>query len=77
MSVVVYAPRPLQLSRLIARDKIEKEEAQKRINSQMNIDEKRDLAGWVIDNSSDVEHLKKETQKFIDFVRNDYAHLKV
>lgn len=77
MSVVVYAPAQIQLKRLMKRDGISKENAQKRIDSQIDIEKKREMADLVIDNSSDFEHLKKETEKFINFLRKKYAYNKV
>ena len=73
MSVVVYAPKKIQLQRLMQRDKVSKEEAKKRIDSQIDIEKKREMADWVIDNTFDFKHLKRETEKFIDFLRKKYA----
>ena len=50
-SVVVYTPKEIQLERFMKRNKYSEEESLKRIASQMPIDEKRDRATWVIDNS--------------------------
>ena len=77
MSVVVYTPKSEQLCRLIKRDGLAEEEAMKRIASQMDIDKKREMADWVIDNSSDYKHLEQQTQKFIDFIRSQYANSKI
>jgi len=73
-SVVVYAPPDLQLKRLMARDCIDEKSAKKRINSQIDIEKKREMADLVIDNSSDLEHLEIEVKKFI---RGQYASIKV
>jgi len=77
VSVVVYTPKDIQLKRLMKRDNISEEEAIKRIKSQIDIDEKKKKADWVIDNSSDLKQLEKETEKFIDFIREIYASNKV
>lgn len=77
MSVVVYATKSEQLSRLMKRDGLTKEEGTARIASQMDIDKKREMADWVIDNSSDYKHLEQQTQKFIDFIRSQYANSKI
>lgn len=60
--VVVWAPRHLQLARLIQRDQLNAEEAEQRINAQMPIDKKRDRATWVIDNSGSLD----ETEAQVD-----------
>ena len=77
MSVVVYTSKEIQLERLIGRDKISEKEAIKRVNSQIDIDKKRDMADLVIDNSYSIEHLEKETNKLIDFIRGRYANNKI
>lgn len=48
--LVVYVDEKEQLKRLMSRDNSSKEEAQARINSQISIEEKRDLADAYIDN---------------------------
>jgi dephospho-CoA kinase len=60
--VVVYTPKDLQLERLINRDKITKDEAMQKISLQIDIDKKRELATWVIDNSKNLRELQKECE---------------
>lgn len=64
-SVVIYAPKELQLERLMKRNGYSKEEALRRINSQMDIEEKKARSTWVIDNSKDLAHLQKECEEFV------------
>lgn len=52
--MVVFVPEVLQLQRLIKRDSLTKEEALSRIGAQWPIQKKRDLADFVIDNSTTV-----------------------
>ncbi|KAJ3126454.1 hypothetical protein HK098_007506 [Nowakowskiella sp. JEL0407] len=66
--VVVYCPRDLQKERLIKRDKLLPEAAEARINSQMSIEEKRDLANYVIDNSWSVDETREQTKLLLDHV---------
>jgi len=70
--VVVYARPEQQLERALERDGLTKEEAQARIDAQIDIDEKRDNALYVIDNSgtlaqlmSEIERVKEEISKEI------------
>ncbi len=63
--VLVYAPRELQLERLIKRSDLTLREALVRIDSQISIDKKRDLSKYIIDNSSDLTHLKIEVDRFL------------
>lgn len=62
-SIVVYTPKDLQLKRLIKRDKSTQEEALLRINNQMNIEEKKKLATYIIDNSKDLISLQNEVER--------------
>lgn len=50
-TVLVYAPRAIQIERTIARDGCSRDEAERRIAAQMPIEEKRALADHVVDNS--------------------------
>jgi len=77
MSIVVYAPKNMQLDRLINREGLSKDEAQKRVDSQMDIEKKKEMADWVIDNSFDIKHLQNEIEKFVEYIRGKYAGIKV
>jgi dephospho-CoA kinase len=59
---VVYVPRELQLERLMVRDDLNREAAEARLNSQMDIEEKKRLADILIDNSGTLA----ETQQQVD-----------
>lgn len=60
--MVVYVPRGLQLERLMARDGLNREEAEARLRAQMDIELKRERADILIDNSLG----RKETELQID-----------
>lgn len=60
---VVYCSPAQQLERLIRRNALTHHEAQARLAAQWPIDQKRDLADWVIDNSQDEAHLKTEVNQ--------------
>lgn len=76
-SVVVYAPKEIQLQRLIERSNLSKEEALKRIKSQMDIEKKRDLASFVVDNSKDLKHLQNEVDRLALWIKESYEDLKI
>jgi dephospho-CoA kinase len=59
-TIVVYTPKDKQLERLMKRDGSTKSEAQKRLDSQLNIEEKKQLATYIVDNSQDLKHLQQE-----------------
>ncbi len=77
MSMVVYTPKNIQLDRLINREGLNVEEAKRRIDAQIDIDEKKKMADWVVDNSLDLKHLQNEVEKFVDYIRGQYAGIKV
>ena len=62
---VIYAPKDLLLSRLMSRNALSLEDAKARVELQIDIEQKRKMAKFVIDNSSDREHLKLELEKFL------------
>lgn len=61
--IVVYAPRDLQIERLITRNTLTRPEALQRLDAQMDIEEKRIRATWVIDNTADQAHLRDECEQ--------------
>ena len=71
-SVVVYTPSDIQLDRFMKRNGYSQEESVNRINSQMPIDEKRDRATWIIDNSQDLKHLQNEVELFVEKIKAEY-----
>lgn len=71
-SVVVYTPKEIQLERFMKRNGFSREESLRRIQSQMDIDEKRSRATWVIDNSSNLKHLQQECENFVDTIKALY-----
>jgi len=72
-TVVVYAPRPLQLQRLMKREGFDEAEALRRIDAQMDIEEKRRRATWVIDNSGDLAQLAAECERVKGEILKDFA----
>ena len=63
--VVVYCEKETQIKRLMIRDSITREEALKKINSQMNLEEKVKLGNYVINNSLSKEKTLIEFEKFL------------
>lgn len=62
-SIVVYTPKEIQIQRLMKRDSCSFDEATVRINNQMDIEEKKSLATFIIDNSLDLPHLQNEVER--------------
>ena len=65
-SLVVYTPKQLQMQRLMQRDNISEEEAKLKISNQMDIEKKKELADYIIDNSSNLKNLQKEVERIIE-----------
>ncbi|KAJ6690296.1 hypothetical protein OIU85_006558 [Salix viminalis] len=63
--VVVWVDTETQLQRLMARDRINEEDARNRIKAQMSLDLKRSQANIVIDNSGSLEDLEEQFQKVL------------
>jgi len=71
-SVVVYTPKDIQLDRFIKRNAFSKDESIKRISSQMPIDDKKEKATWIIDNSKNLKHLQQEVEDFVEKIKDKY-----
>jgi dephospho-CoA kinase len=62
--LLVYAPRELQLKRLIERDNLTPVEAELRLVAQLPIDEKKRFAHRIIDNSGSLAETEKQVERF-------------
>lgn len=69
-SILVYTPKNLQIQRLQLRDNIDEKEAILKISNQMDIEEKKKLASFIIDNSKDLKHLQNEVENLIEQILN-------
>lgn len=67
---VVKAPQSVMIERLIKRDSLSKEDALKRISSQMPLTQKAQLADRVIENSGSVNDLKKQIEDILKELEN-------
>lgn len=63
--ILVYCNRNEQIKRIIARNNITKDEAIKRINSQMDIEEKKKYADFVLINEGSMEYINKQVDDII------------
>ena len=62
-SIVVYTTKDIQLQRLIKRDNSTVEDAQSRISNQMDIDIKKELSTFVINNNLNLKNLQNEVER--------------
>ncbi len=70
--IVVYAKKEQQLKRLMQREGYNEDEAFSRINAQIDIEEKRKNATYVIDNSGDLKQLQYETERIREEILGDF-----
>jgi len=62
-SIVVYTTKDIQVQRLMNRDKSNSKDALARINNQMDIEKKKDLSTYVINNTKTLKDLINEVQR--------------
>jgi dephospho-CoA kinase len=60
--IVVYAPRELQIRRQLERNGYSREEAERRVDAQLSIEEKRARADFVIDNAGSREDTERQVR---------------
>lgn len=58
--VVVYVPREVQLDRLMERNRLTLEQAQGRLDAQLDIELKRSRADYIIDNSGTLAQTEQQ-----------------
>lgn len=68
---LVYLDQDRQLQQLIKRDAISKEQAFLRVNSQMPLEEKKNIADVVIENSRSKNELKETVIKLLSEISNE------
>lgn len=61
--ILVHVPPAVQVARTVARDGCDAGEAQRRIESQLPIDEKKALADHVIDNADGLEETERQVRR--------------
>lgn len=61
--ILVYARPEAQIQRLMARDSLTREEAEKTLTMQLPIDVKKEKARIVIDNSLGMEHTRRQVEE--------------
>ncbi len=69
--VVVFCPEELQIERLMARNNLTREEAVKRLESQMPVRKKLEYADYVIDTSGTIEATLAQAEKVYQSLQKD------
>ena len=63
---VVYAPKETLIARVMKRNGLSYDAAKHRVELQTDIEQKRAMADFVIDNSGDLQNLRDETGSFLE-----------
>lgn len=69
--ILVYAPKAVQIRRLMERDGLKEKDALQRVEAQMDIEIKKTKADIVIDNSMSIEHTTHQFQEIYRQLRSD------
>ncbi len=75
--IVVSASPEVQVARVMARDGLSKEEAEKRLASQLPLADKRAAATWVIENDGDEAALVREVERVVAAVEVKFGPIRV
>lgn len=70
--ILVSCPKEIQLSRLMSRNNLSKDEALSRINAQLSLDVKTKYADYIIDTSGSIDDSKIQTFSIIQDLRKLY-----
>ncbi|QKF60395.1 dephospho-CoA kinase [Campylobacter curvus] len=74
---LVYAPKNLLVERVMRRNSLTRDEALRRVELQIDIEKKREMVKFVIDNSRNLANLEHETTEFIKKLKGKYDSIKV
>ena len=74
--IVVHCQRQIQLERLMKRENISREEAERRINAQMPQEEKKKHADYLIDTSGGFESARQQTESVWQQLRKTQSVVK-
>jgi dephospho-CoA kinase len=61
--LLIWVPRHLQKARLMARDGLDEVAAEARIGAQLPLDDKRQHATWIVDNSGDLASTRAQVEQ--------------
>lgn len=70
ITITVYVTKENQLERLMARNELSEKDALSRVDSQMSLDEKKNLSDYVFDNNNNKKELYEQIDKFVEMLKN-------
>ncbi|CCQ93605.1 Dephospho-CoA kinase [[Clostridium] ultunense Esp] len=68
LTLLIDTDERIQLERLIKRDQLSREEAERRIEAQMPMGEKRKKADYILSNRGSIKELEEEVERFLKWV---------
>ncbi|CAJ1003635.1 MULTISPECIES: dephospho-CoA kinase [Bacillales] len=71
--VVVYAPASVQLARMLERDELDEEQAHKRLRAQWPIEQKKQLADFLIDNTGTREETERQVERLLAELKTELS----
>lgn len=69
--ICVYLNKDTQIERLMERDHIDYSYAKSKIASQMDLDQKRDLADYVIDSKGSFQETERQVLKILEMIKGE------
>ncbi len=66
--LLVYAPKKIQIERVMKRDNLAYDEALCRVESQMDIEEKKAKSTYIIENISNMANLQAQIETFLQYL---------
>jgi len=69
--VLVYAPRSVQKARVLSRDESSSDTIEKILDAQMDIEEKKRLSPWVIENTQGLGELQANVEHWLAHITKD------
>ncbi len=67
--ILVYVDHKIQVQRVKSRDRLSNENVNSRIDSQMQLEEKKKFANIIIDNNGDLSNTQKQVEGIIEFFK--------
>lgn len=71
--VVVCTDRRIQKKRLMEKNGLKEKEAEERLDSQMDLNEKKKYADYIVENNRTKKELEKQVSKVYNFLKRDFA----
>ncbi|MHC1683542.1 MAG: dephospho-CoA kinase [Clostridiaceae bacterium] len=71
-NILVWVDKETQIKRVMLRDDFSREAALSRIDSQMDLDEKKEYVDYIVDNSNSIEDTKNQLRNLLEEIGEKY-----